>query len=154
MPRTYTRLCFHIVFATKHRIPWVGADLARELYSFIGAIVRDHGGTLIAIGGMPDHVHLLVDLRPHPSLSEVVKAIKGSSSRWINEEKKVTDRFGWQEGYAAFSVSPSVLPRVQSYVLNQEQHHRKATFESEQRELLTKHGIPFREDELEGKESH
>jgi len=149
MPRTYTRLCFHIVFATKHRRSWISPELALELYPFIGAIVREHGGTLIAVGGMPDHVHLLVELRPHPSITTVVKAIKGSSSRWINEAERAPEHFAWQEGYAAFSVSPSVLGRVRTYVLNQEQHHRKETFRTEQKELLAKHGIPFQEDDLE-----
>lgn len=149
MPRTYARLCFHIVFATKHRQPWIRPELANELYPFIGAIVRDHGGTLIAVGGMPDHVHLLVDLRPHPSVATVVKTVKGSSSRWINGEGKSPDYFGWQEGYAAFSVSPSVLERVRAYVLHQEQHHLRTTFRTEQRELLVKHGIPFQENDME-----
>jgi putative transposase len=149
MPRTYARLYFHIVFATKHRNPWICPELARELYPFVGAIVRDQGGTLLAVGGMSDHVHLLVDLRPHPSVADVVKAIKGSSSRWINEARRTSDHFCWQEGYAAFSVSQSVLERVRIYVLHQEQHHRQATFQTEQRELLAKHGIPFQEADLE-----
>ncbi len=149
MPRTFARLCFHIVFATKHRTPWISSDLERELYPFVGAIVRDHGGTLLAISGMPDHLHLLVDLRPHPSLADVVKAIKGSSSRWINEEGRTSDHFGWQEGYAAFSVSQSVLERVRAYVLHQKEHHGRATYDAEQRELLAKHGISFEESDLE-----
>lgn len=149
MPRTYARLCFHIVFATKHRSPLINPELARDLYPFVGAIVRDQGGTLLAVGGMPDHVHLLVDLRPTHSVAAVVKAIKGSSSRWINEAGRAPDHFAWQEGYAAFSVSPSVLERVRTYVLHQEQHHRKSTFQTEQRDLLAKHGIAFDENDLE-----
>ena len=149
MPRTYARLCFHIVFATKHRSPWIDAELARELYPFLGAIVRDQRGSLLAIGGMPDHVHLVVDLPPSTSVASVVKAIKGSSSRWINEAGRTPDHFAWQEGYAAFSVSPSVLERVRTYVLNQERHHRKSSFQTEQRDLLAKHGIAFDETDLE-----
>jgi len=149
MPRTYARLCFHIVFATKRRTPWILPELARELYPFVAGIVGDQGGLLLAIGGMPDHVHLLVDLRPHPSVAVVVKAIKGSSSRWINEDGRASDHFAWQEGYAAFSVSPSVLERVRTYVLNQEQHHLKSTFLTEQRDLLAKHGIAFDEADPE-----
>jgi REP element-mobilizing transposase RayT len=98
---------------------------------------------------MPDHIHLLVDLRPHPSVAAVVKAIKGISSRWINEAGRTPDHFAWQEGYSAFSVSPSVLERVRNYVLTQEQHHQKATFQTEQRDLLAKHGIAFDESEPE-----
>ncbi|MEP7012800.1 MAG: IS200/IS605 family transposase [Acidobacteriota bacterium] len=149
MPRTYARLCFHIVFATKHRTPWIRPELARELYPFVGGVVGDQGGLLLAIGGMPDHVHLLVDLRPHPSVAAVVKAIKGSSSRWINEARRIPDHFAWQEGYAAFSVSTSVLERVRTYVLNQERHHRSSTFQTERRDLLSKHGISFDEAESE-----
>jgi REP element-mobilizing transposase RayT len=149
MPRSHARLCFHFVFATKHRSPWISPDLARELYPFVGAVVRDQGGTLLAIGGMPDHLHLLVDLRPHPSIATVVKAVKGSSSRWINESGRVADHFRWQEGYAAFSVSLSVLERVRTYVLHQEQHHRQASFQEEQKVLLAKHGISLQEADLE-----
>jgi putative transposase len=150
MPRTYARLCFHVVFATKHRSPWIKTELARELYPFVGAIVNEQGGVLLAVGGMPDHIHLLVDLRPTHSVASVVKAIKGGSSRWINEVGRTPDHFAWQEGYAAFSVSPSVLERVRTYVLNQERHHREATFQTEQKDLLEKHGIAFDETDLEG----
>jgi REP element-mobilizing transposase RayT len=149
LPRTFARLCFHIVFSTKHRSAWITPELARELYPFIGAIVRDHGGTPIAVGGMPDHIHLLVHLRPHPSVAAIVKAIKGRSSRWINEAGRAPERFAWQEGYAAFSVSPSVQERVGAYVLHQEQHHRKTTFRTEQKALLAKHGIAFEESDLD-----
>jgi putative transposase len=148
MPRAHTRLCFHIVFATKGRHPWIAPVLASELYPFLGAIVRDQGGSLIAVGGMPDHVHLLVALRPHPSVATVVKAIKGNSSRWINESRRAPEHFAWQEGYAAFSVSESVLSRVQAYVLNQERHHRQTSFQDEQANLLEKHRVPFKPDEL------
>ncbi len=149
MPRTYSRLCFHIVFATKHRSPLITPEVAGELYRFVGGIVRDQGGALLAVGGMPDHIHLLIELRPNYSVAAVVKAIKGASSRWLNEAGRTPDHFSWQEGYAAFSVSPSVLERVRTYVLNQEQHHRKSNFETEQRDLLAKHGIAFAEIDLE-----
>lgn len=98
---------------------------------------------------MPDHIHLLVELRPHPSIATVVKAIKGSSSRWINETGRAPDHFSWQEGYAVFSVSPSVLERVRAYVRHQEQHHRQVSFQEEQKELLAKHGVSFQEVDLE-----
>jgi putative transposase len=141
MPRTFTQLYFHIVFATHQRRLLLTASLAPELYRVIGALLRDHGGVLVAAGGMPDHVHLLVSLRAHPSLSEIVKTLKGTTSRWLNEAGRCHEPFGWQEGYAAFSVSASALGRVRTYVENQVEHHRSLGFEAELAALLEKHGL-------------
>lgn len=149
MPRTYTQLYYHVVFSTKHRLPVLSCELAGELYPLVGAVVRDQGGALIAVGGMPDHVHLLAGLRPHPSVAAIVKAIKGSSSHWINEGRRTPDHFAWQEGYAAFTVSPSVLRRVQGYVEQQEQHHKRRSFELEMIHLLKKHGLSIQEGDLD-----
>ncbi len=148
MPRTYTQLTYHFVFATKHRHPFITPELRKDLYPFIGGAIRNHGGTLISAGGMPDHVHLLAGLRAHPSVAEIMKSIKGSSSNWINDTDRTADHFGWQEGYAAFTVSRSELSKVRRYIENQEQHHQKRSLRDEMIGLFRRHGIDFRESDL------
>ena len=141
MPRTYTQLYYHLVFATKLRTPYIHPELRRDLYPFLGGGIQELGGALLSIGGMPDHIHLLVSLRSHPSVADAVKAIKGSSSHWVNDTARLSDHFGWQEGYAAFTVSRSALPRVQRYIENQEAHHRKQSFTDEMITIFRRHGL-------------
>ena len=112
MPRTYTQLYYHLVFATKLRFPFLVPEVCRDLYPFLGGAIRNQGGSLIAIGGMPDHVHLLVRLKPVSSPAQILKSIKGSSSHWLNDTRKTREKFAWQEGYAAFTVSSSSLQAV------------------------------------------
>ncbi len=141
MPRTYTQLHYHVVFATKDRAPVLDESVTVALHSLFGAIVRDQGGVVVAAGGMPDHVHLVLGLRAQTSLAEVVKAVKGASSHWINQHARCPERFAWQKGYAAFTVSHSVLPRVCRYVQNQERHHARLSVEAEWEQLLRRHGV-------------
>jgi len=141
MPNTYTNLVYHVVFSTKFRKPAIDPEIQRELYAYIGGIVRDEGGTLLEIGGMPDHVHLLIKLKPSVALSDLLRRIKGNSSKWLNE----TRDFHWQEGFSAFTVSESVVEQVRHYIRNQEEHHRKLNYQDELRALLTKHGVAFDE---------
>ena len=145
MSGTYTNLLYHLVFSTKNRIPLVTAGIREDLYSYIGGIIRGERGTLLEIGGMPDHVHLLVKLRPTISMSEMLNRIKAKSSKWVNEERAKLRKFGWQEGYAAFSVSESQVRRVRAYTRNQDSHHRRQSFQDEFRALLDKHGIEYEE---------
>ncbi|PHR97630.1 MAG: transposase [Blastopirellula sp.] len=145
MPNTYTNLLYHIVFSTKHRASLITDSLQDELYKYIGGIIREHGGTLLEIGGMPDHVHLVVRFKADKPISHLMQLIKGNSSKWVTEQKKQTVRFSWQEGYAAFSVSESQLPAVLKYVSNQEEHHRKTSFRDEFLALLRKHAIKYDE---------
>jgi REP element-mobilizing transposase RayT len=145
MPGTYTNLLYHLVFSTKNRIPLISKNLQADLYAYIGGIVRGEGGKLLEIGGMPDHVHLLVKLKPSVSLSIMLNRIKAKSSKWINQEKLKLRKFGWQEGYAAFSVSESQVTKVRPYIQNQITHHRRQSFQEEFRALLVKHGIEFEE---------
>ena len=143
MAGTFSRLLYHIVFSTKKRVPFIGPDLRSELYPYIGGIIRQQGGWLLALGGMPDHVHILARLKPVLAVSDLVREVKACSSKWIHERAKPVPDFGWQTGYAVFSVSESNEGVVRRYVQNQENHHRKATFEEELIALLTKHGIEF-----------
>ena len=145
MPRTYTQLNFHLVFATKQRYPYLTGDLCEDLYPFLGGAIRNHGGTALAINGMPDHIHVLAQLKAHPSLAEIMKSIKGSSSNWITGTRRTEEHFGWQEGYAAFSVSTSGIDKVREYIDDQKSRHREMSFKDEMRVLFRKHRIDFRE---------
>ena len=141
MPSTYTNLLYHLVFSTKNRIPLITHGLQEELYKYIGGIIRNEGGVLLEIGGTNDHVHLLTKFKPAISVSEILNRIKANSSKWANRHKMPMRNFRWQEGYAAFSVSESRVPTVAEYIRNQEEHHRKQTFQEEFVALLKRHGI-------------
>jgi putative transposase len=143
MPSTYTNLLYHIVFSTKNRIPLIADDLREELYKYIGGIIRAEGGVQIEIGGTKDHVHILAKFKPAISISEMLNRIKANSSKWANDQKMEYHKFGWQEGYAAFSVSKSQAPAIAQYIRNQEEHHRKQTFQEELVALLERHGIKY-----------
>ena len=140
---TYTNLLFHVIYSTKYRKPTVRPDWQDDLYGYIGGIVRDQKGTLLKIDGVEDHVHWLAKLSPTIAISDVLRTIKANSSKWINERPDVTQKFEWQSGYAAFSVSESQMTAVAHYIANQAEHHRKKTFEEEFLAILSKHNIEF-----------
>ena len=148
MSHSFCNLLYHIVFSTKDRQPWLEADMPARLYSYLGGIVREHGGIPIVINGMPDHVHLLVKLGQDEALSYVVRALKSISSRWIREQLPSLASFEWQTGYGAFTVSESQAPRVEQYILNQEQHHRERPFQHEFMALLRANGIRVDESDF------
>lgn len=143
MPSTYTNLLYHIIFSTKNRTPLITDELKEELYKYIGGIVRAEGGIQIEIGGIEDHVHILAKIKPSISVSEMLNKIKANSSKWANDHKMKLRKFGWQEGYAAFSVSESQAPSVAEYIRNQEEQHRKQTFQEELIAMLKRHGIQY-----------
>lgn len=148
MGSTLTNLIAHIIFSTKDRLPVLGESIQDRLYEYIGGIIRGEKGVLLAIGGMPDHVHVLAKIKADQSMAEAVKKIKGNSSRWINDNRLVTGRFGWQDGYGAFSVSQSQLELVQQYILSQKEHHKKKNFQDEFVDFLKKQGLEFDEKYL------
>jgi REP element-mobilizing transposase RayT len=145
MAGTYTNLLYHLVFSTKGRFPLVTRELQPELYAYVGGVVRGEGGVLIEIGGMPDHVHLLAKFKPTASVSEMLRLVKGSSSKWVNEEKLKARKFGWQDGYGAFSVSESQVEAVREYIRTQEAHHGALSYQDEFLALLDRHGIEYDE---------
>ncbi|MCI0491709.1 MAG: IS200/IS605 family transposase [Planctomycetes bacterium] len=142
MPQSFGSLHCHIVFSTKHRLPQIEAELQPRLYDYIGGIVRNHGCCLVAAGGMPDHVHLLVSLSRTISMADAVRVIKANSSRWMHEDVGQRD-FGWQDGYGAFAVSYSNVDSVKSYLANQVEHHRRQTYQEEFLELLRRHNLTW-----------
>ena len=144
MSDTYSNLSVHLVFSTKDRMPLLTRDVRDHVFPYIGGIVKRQGGTIIAVGGMPDHVHIVVRLPANVCVADFVRVVKSNSSKKTNEH--VTGmKFGWQRGYGAFSVSQSALSAVVQYVRNQEQHHRHRSFQDELKILLTKHGIDYDE---------
>lgn len=144
MPSTHLSLHYHVVFSTKKRAPLISASWRENLHAYLGGVIRNLDGIPEAIGGVADHVHLLVGLKATASLSDTVRDIKANSSRWVHDE--TGDRgFSWQEGYGAFTVSASQLDAVRSYIANQEEHHRKRTFQEEYVELLKRSGVEYDE---------
>ena len=145
MANTYTQIYLQFVFAVQNRASLIRSEWQEELYKYITGIVRNQKHKLIAINGVPNHVHLFVGYKPHQLLSELLQDIKGSSSTWINDNRLVKGKFSWQEGYGAFSYSHSHIDRVCKYIMNQEQHHQKRTFRDEYFELLKKYEILYDE---------
>jgi REP-associated tyrosine transposase len=150
MAATLTNLLFHIIFSTKDREPLIRDGFRDELEKYIAGIVRNEGGVLIGIGGMPDHVHLITRFKPDRSVAEMVRLIKANSSKWVNEEHGDPGRFAWQLGYGAFSVSQSQLEALKAYVANQKSHHQTRSFQDELREFLIKQGVEIDERYLWG----
>ncbi len=146
MPSTYTNLHYHFVFGTKNRLPLITPAIQEKLYRYVGGILVHHRGVLTEIGGMPDHMHILAGLPAKLSVAQAMKAVKGASSRWASQELGAV--FGWQPGYAAFTVSESQMPRVQHYIQRQPEHHRDLSFENELRQLLTRHRVDFPKEKL------
>ena len=140
---TFTNLLFHVVFSTKFRKLTIEKSWQDELYGYIGGVIRENKGTLLCIGGVCDHVHLLAKLSPTIAISDALRLIKSNSSKMVNEKIMPRKPFEWQTGYGAFSVSESQKERVRAYILNQEVHHRKKTFEEEYILMLERHQITY-----------
>ncbi|WP_396195230.1 IS200/IS605 family transposase [Flavobacterium sp.] len=136
MANTYTQIHIQFVFTVKYREGLIHLSFKDELYQYITGIIKNHHHKLLAINGMPDHVHILVGMRPTQSISDLMQDIKGSSSKWINEKKFLKVKFEWQEGYGAFSYSKSQVNSVINYIKNQEQHHATKSFRQEYLEFL------------------
>lgn len=143
MANTFTQIYLHVVFAVQNRISLIRQEWKDELYKYITGIVKNSGHKLIAINGMPNHLHIAVGYKPHQLIPDLLQDIKGNSSKWINERKFVRGKFNWQAGYGAFSFSHSHIDAVAKYIKNQEEHHKKITFMEEYIQLLKKYEIPF-----------
>ena len=143
MANTYTQIYIHIVFAVEGRQSLIQPEHNDELQKFITGIVSGQRQKLIAINNMPDHLHLLVGLRPDSSLSDLVRDIKAGSSKFIKEKWWVAGRFSWQEGFGAFSYSRSQLGTVIRYIENQQRHHANKSFREEYVELLERFGVDY-----------
>ncbi|MGH9458781.1 MAG: IS200/IS605 family transposase [Thermoanaerobaculia bacterium] len=130
----------HVVFSTKERRPLIGNAWRSRLHEYLGGCVRTLGGVAVEVGGVSDHVHALLSVRPVHRLSDMMRDVKTASSLWVHDEIHEPE-FGWQDGYAAFSVSRSGVEAVRRYIRNQEAHHRRRSFDEELEALLRAHGI-------------
>ena len=140
---SYTSLHYHIVFSTKERRSYLDANGDERLNTYFGGIIRNMKAKLHCVNNTADHVHLAVGLHPDTSLSSFARIIKTNSSKWIHETFESLQTFSWQEGYSAFSVSYSGIDMVIQYIQNQQQHHKKLSFEEELVLLLEKHHIEY-----------
>jgi REP element-mobilizing transposase RayT len=142
---SYVSSYFHCVFSTKERRPLISLPLRERLWPFLGGIARQNGMNAIDIGGVPDHVHILLSLPSTISIAKALQLIKGGSSKWVHDAFPEHRLFGWQVKYGVFGVSVSLLDKTIQYIQTQEEHHRKMTFQEEFLALLKKHRIAYDE---------
>lgn len=144
MPDTFTQIHLQLVFAVKYRAAMIHAQWEIRLYQYMSGIVRNQGHKLIAINGMPDHIHLLLGLRPQQSVSDLVRVIKSDSSEWVNKMSFTNGVFRWQEGYGAFSYHKEMLPAVCHYIESQKLYHQHLRFSEEYQGLLKEFAIDYK----------
>ena len=140
---SYVSSYFHCVFSTKERRPLIMPALRESLWRFLGGIARQNEMTALAIGGVEDHVHILLSLPSTVAIAKALQLIKGGSSKWVHETFPEHRLFAWQEKYGAFSVSVSQLHKIIRYISSQAEHHRKMTFQEEFAALLKKHRLEY-----------
>jgi putative transposase len=145
MANTYTQIHIQTVFAVQSRFCVIRNSWKDELYKYITGIVQDYDHKVLAINGMPDHVHLFFGMRTTQSISDLMQEVKGHSSKFINKKGFLNSKFSWQEGFGAFSYSKSQVSNVIKYIKDQEKHHATKTFTEEYLEFLIKFEVPFDE---------
>ena len=143
MANTYTQLYFHVVFAVKGRRNLIASNWNTELYKYISGIISNKNQKLMIINGMPNHIHLLIGLKPNCNLSDLIRDIKANSSKWVNEMNFVVGKFQWQNGFGAFTVGHSQLQMVINYIKEQEAHHQKKSFRQEYFSILRTNDIDY-----------
>ncbi|MBX3461306.1 MAG: IS200/IS605 family transposase [Planctomycetes bacterium] len=148
MPQSLAKLYVHIVFSTQGREPMLGDAWREELFQILGGTANNLGCQSLIVGGVADHVHMLLVLGRTITLADAVGKIKSTSSAWINQTRGLTGRFAWQGGYSAFSVSQANVEATRDYIRNQAIHHNKQTFQDELREWLQTYGLEWDEKYL------
>ena len=142
---TYTQIHIQLVFAVQTRESMILESWRGRLYKYIAAIIQNNRHKVLSIGGTADHIHILIGMRPSQSLSDLIRDVKGCSSKWINENGLSNGWFSWQEGYGAFSYAKDELPDVIRYIENQAEHHNQKNMVDEYKGLLEEHGIEYDE---------
>lgn len=137
---SYTNLVYHIVFRTYRSVPSIDEQHERKLYAYINGFVTKHHAKLYRIGGMPDHIHLLVSIPPNIAVSEFVRELKYASNGWMKQSPSFPLFAGWGEGYAAFTYSKEQIPIVKQYIINQKEHHHKMSFAEEYKNFILENG--------------
>ena len=146
MPQSLARIYLHIIFSTRHRrASFQNVSLRTELHKYLGGVCRNHETPSLIVGGVADHVHLLCRMSRTLTVAGLLKELKTESSKWLKTKDDSFFDFHWQEGFGIFSVSPSHVETVRSYIANQEEHHKKTTFQDEFRRILRKYHMEFDE---------
>ena len=145
MADTYSQITIHLIFAVKNRRALIKDNFKEHLYKYISGIIRNKDNKLLAINGIPDHIHILIGLNPKNSVSSPVRDIKSNSTLFVNEKIKTKD-FAWQEGFGAFSYSKSQRKDVINYIQNQKEHHKKKSFKEEYINILQQSGIDYKSE--------
>jgi putative transposase len=146
MPQSLAQVYLHIVFSTKHRYPWLKAkQLQTDVHAYLAATMNNMECPCLIAGGVEDHVHVLARLGRTTSIADLVRDIKKATSSMLTDRGEVLRGFHWQNGYGAFSISPSHVEALTAYIRNQEEHHRRETFQDEYRRLLAKYGLEYDE---------
>ena len=148
MSNTFSQIYIQVVFAVKYRKAIIHQSWEDDLYKYITGIIQNKGQKLIAINGMPDHIHIFIGMKPSCNLSDLVREIKKASNGFINDKKLTATNFQWQEGFGAFSYSQSHIDHVVKYINNQKQHHTKQSFKEEYLDFLQKFAIEYDEKYL------
>jgi len=144
MPQSLARVLVHIVFSTKNRYPFLSdKDIRGEMHAYIGGTCNEIECPVLTVGGVADHVHVLCALSRNLSIAKVVGDIKRGSSKWIKTKGRMLTKFAWQNGYGVFSVGQSEVERARQYIVGQEDHHRKKTFQDEYRSFLKEYGVEY-----------
>lgn len=147
MSDTYHSINLHFIFSCKDRLPLITPEIEAELYKVMAGVLRNKGAVLIEGNGTADHVHLLIGLPPRYAPSDAIRDVKANSSRWVHE-KWPKQPFGWQAGFAVFSVSISKIKRTREYIRNQKEHHKQQSFRDELKWFLDNHGVEYEEKYL------
>jgi putative transposase len=146
MPQSLSKILVHVVFSTKDRRPFLRGPLLRdELHAYLGGILTHLDCQSIVVGGVEDHVHLLSTLARTRDVASVIKEVKRGSSAWLKTQRQTLADFAWQRGYGAFSIGASQVARVRAYIADQEEHHRRTSFQDEFRTLLKRYDVPYDE---------
>ncbi len=148
MPGTFSQIYVQIVFAVFGRENLIGKAWRDELHQYISGIITGKGQKAIIVNGVQDHIHAFVGLKPSMCISDLARDIKNNSANFINKKRFVLGKFSWQEGYGAFSYSRSQVDRVFEYIKNQEEHHRKSTFQEEYKAFLEKFKVEYQDKHL------
>ena len=150
MPQSLAINLIHIIFSTKNREPLLDKGTRERLYPYMAQLIRDKGSECYRIGGVEDHVHLAIRLSKTATLSKTISEAKTGTSKWLKEISPELSEFSWQEGYGAFSVSPKDLDAVIAYIDQQEEHHKKISFQDEFRKFLKQYGMDYDENYVWG----
>jgi len=143
MANTYTQIYLHVVFAVKHRDALISSSWKERLHKYITGIIQNQGQKLIAINTMSNHAHIFIGMKPDTALSDLMRDIKRDSTNFVNNEIRLHGKFGWQEGFGAFSYSHSQIDSVVKYIRNQEEHHRRKTFREEYETMLKDFAVAY-----------